>query len=78
MPEKNTPFWSELVPVLPATVWPLIFAVVPVPEDTASLSMSTIIQEVDSLNTRRRSCLAWPSQTTLPSLSEMPSTEMGS
>ena len=54
MPAKNTPFWSELVPVLPATVWPEIFAEVPVPLDTASLSISAVSQAVDSENTRRR------------------------
>ena len=58
MPAKNTPFWSEFVPVLPATVWPEIFAEVPVPPDTASFSISTIIHEVDSENTRRRVWLA--------------------
>ena len=36
MPAKKTPFWSEFVPVLPATVCPLIFAFVPVPEETAA------------------------------------------
>ena len=52
MPAKKTPFWSEFVPVLPATVCPLIFAFVPVPEETACLSMSTTMYAVDSLNTR--------------------------
>ena len=77
-PAKVTPRWSELVPVLPATVWPWICALVPVPESTTVLSMSTAIQAVDAEKTRRCSWLACPSQITLSSLSLIPRTEIGS
>ena len=39
MPAKNTPFWSELVPVLPPTVWPEILAELPVPEESIGQSL---------------------------------------
>ena len=51
MPAKNTPLLSEFVPVLPATTCEEIFALVPVPLCTASLSISTTRYAVEGLNT---------------------------
>ena len=50
MPTNVTPRWSLLVPVLPATVCPLILAAVAVPLETTSFIMSTAIQAVEAVD----------------------------